>query len=353
MQVQVQVIEGAYMRDVLDQPAALTRTVAGLVERRELKAVGDLLRAQQFRRVVLTGMGASFHALQPLTIALASHGMTAMAVETSELIHHTPALLDGGSLIVVVSQSGRSGEIVRLVEQASGRATLIGITNDPASPLAQRAAHCLVTGAGDEATVSCKTYVSALIALAWLRGHLLGEELGPLREQLARAPGWVTRWFDEVGPLGRAIEAQASGLDGCEHVFLVARGPSLAAAGEGALIIKEASQVHAEAMSAAAFRHGPLEMAAAGMVVVIYEGGEPTAALNRKLAQELDATGARVILVGPSAPAGAFRVHEGVPVDVRPILEVLPAQLLSLALAATRGREAGLFQRATKVTTVE
>lgn len=347
------VVEGPYWRDVLDQPAALERTIAGLEDRRDLKALGALLAGGQFRRIVLTGMGASLSALEPLALALGARGLSALHVETSELIHHTPSLLDGGSLVVAASQSGRSAEIVRLVELAGGRATLVGVTNDPESPLATRSAHALVTRAGNEATVSCKTYVSALAALAWLRAHLLCEDVAAARAELQALPPAVARVIGAGKGLRDTVTRLAAELGPLEHVFLCGRGESLAAAGAGALIIKEAAHTHAEGLSSAAFRHGPVELAGAGMLVVVYEGTGETAALNRKLADDVRASGARVQLVGASAPAGPFRVPADASPTSRPILEILPAQMLSLALAAARGIEAGRFTRATKITTVE
>ena len=116
---------------------------------------------------VLTGMGSSFHALHPLHVRLIGRGIWSTLVETSELIHHQLELLGPGTLLVVVSQSGRSAETVRLLEAKSG-SPVVGVTNTAGSPLATAADATVFTRAGEEASVSCKTYVAALLALAWL-----------------------------------------------------------------------------------------------------------------------------------------------------------------------------------------
>ena len=135
-------------------------------------------------------------------------------------------------------------------------------------------------------------------------------------------------------------------------MFLVGRGPSLAAVGTGALVIKESDHFPAEGMSSAAFRHGPLEMLDNHNFVVVFTGERRTRKLNLKLWQNIrDRTG-RTELLGDDSEFRPFRLPR-VPASLRPILEILPVQMVTLALAALDGREAGRFTYATKVTTTE
>ena len=133
---------------------------------------------------------------------------------------------------------------------------------------------------------------------------------------------------------------------------MVGRGASLAAAGTGALIIKEAAHLHAEGMSSAAFRHGPLEMVAEDMFVLVFAGDRKTADLNRRLLADVREQRVRAHLVGETADLPVFRLPAA-PHGVRPILEILPVQLVTLALAALDRREPGVFELARKITTTE
>ena len=83
-------------------------------------------------------------------------------------------------------------------------------------------------------------------------------------------------------------------LDGIQDIFVTGRGDSLAAAGTGGLILKESTRRHAEGMSAAAFRHGPLEMAGGSVLVLIFEGDESVAPLHRRLAHDIVSGGGAV-----------------------------------------------------------
>lgn len=135
-------------------------------------------------------------------------------------------------------------------------------------------------------------------------------------------------------------------------VFLVGRGPSLAAASTGALTIKESTHFHAEGMSSAAFRHGPFEMLRAGIFVGVFAGEQKTRALNEGLLRDLAATQARAVMFAPDAEQASCRFPQA-PEALRPIVEMLPVQMMTLALASLANREAGKFERATKVTVVE
>ena len=109
------VVEGEYLRDLLEQPVALQNTLEGLTVSAPLEHLARRLAEGEFHRIVLTGMGSSFHALHPINFDLIQHGFTSIMVETSELLHYATRLLDPTTLIIVVSQSGQSAEVIRLL----------------------------------------------------------------------------------------------------------------------------------------------------------------------------------------------------------------------------------------------
>jgi glutamine---fructose-6-phosphate transaminase (isomerizing) len=341
-------IEGAYVRNLLEQADSLRRTQA-LPLPTELLEISTRLRGPQPPFVVLTGMGSSFHALHPLAIRLVQCGVRAMMLETSELIYYWNNLLGKDTILIAVSQSGRSAEMLRLIELNAGRSTLIGITNDVLSPLAQAASGVALISAGEESSVSCKTYMCSLLALSRI-GEALGsgdlEHLEPAAESLADAVDrYLDNWHHHVD------EAQQY-LRHIRHITLAGRGASLATAGTGGLIIKEAARFPAEGMSAAAFRHGPLEMVDEHLFLLVFQGDRRSAALNRKLAADVSKLGGRAQVVSDESDLPLFRLP-ATSESLRPILEILPVQMITLALAAREGREAGAFARASKITAIE
>lgn len=343
------VIEGAYLRDILNQPQALEDTLANLGPCRELESLAVRLSRGKFQRVVLTGMGSSFHALHPLNLQLISQGHTAIMVETSELVHYKSRLFDPKTLIVAVSQSGQSAEMLRLITVNRKRAAVIAVTNTPDSVLARHASTALLTRAGSESSVSCKTYVTALMALKWLGDVLCKRDPRLSHRDLKHAAPAVAAY---LAGWKAYVEFMTVKLSHMRHLFFVGRGASLAAVGTGALIVKEAGLFHAEGMSSAAFRHGPFEMLSEETFVVVFCGDARTRDLNRRLLSDMQEQGGCAELVGEKAALECFRLEDHGD-SVRSIQEILPVQMITLALAALAGREPGKFELVTKVTTTE
>ncbi len=330
------VIRGPYLEDLLAQPAALQATIASFGES---NAALTKIAQRSFDRIVLTGMGSSLSACHPLMLRFVHHGRAAMIVDTSELVHGLKSLLTKDTLVIAVSQSGRSAETVRLVEQENRSFALVGVTNTPGSPLATHADALVLTHAGSETTVSCKTYVATLAALTHLGDVLFSE-----RTSLAALPETMKHYLDgwrghvaDLGPL----------FDGVRDVFFAGRGASLAAAYTAGLIVKESTRLHAEGMTSAALRHGPMEMSAPHVFALVYEGDPAVAPLNHALVADLERAGMRARIAGPTATVAALRL----PTD--PVLDILPAQMISIVLAAHVGIEAGRFLHATKITATE
>jgi glucosamine--fructose-6-phosphate aminotransferase (isomerizing) len=294
-------------------------------------------------------MGSSFHGLHPLNIELVGHGLAPLMVDTSELIHYQRRLFDRATLIIAVSQSGRSAEIVSMLRANRARSTVLAVTNTPGSPLARHADVCVLTRAGEEFSVSCKTYVSALMALKWAGDILCEKSLRRSRSELAEAAPLVSAYSSRWR---KHVQSLAERLGDIRQLYLVGRGASLAAVGTGGLIIKESDHFPAEGMGSAAFRHGPLEIVTAQTFVLTFSGADKTRDLNRRLLKDVRKREGLAELAGDDAALPALRFGAG-PAGVRPIMEILPVEMITLALAAVAGREAGRFESATKVTTTE
>ncbi len=341
-------IEGAYVRDLMEQADALRSTLT-LPLPDGLSRFARLLAAPHPPLVVLTGMGSSFHALHPLSIRLAERGIPVTMIETSELIYYSKGLLGPNAILVVVSQSGQSAEILRLLDLNAGKSLMIGVTNSPRSPLGMAANALVLTRAGNESSVSCKTYVSTLVALSRIGESLCSNSSDNTAHDIESVADsveqYLTHWREHV-------EEALDCLQNTRHLILAGRGASLASAGTGGLIVKEAARFPAEGMSGAAFRHGPLEMVNGSLLLLVFEGDKRSASLNRKLVSEVKEIGGSAELVSRSNPHKVFQIP-AVSDVLQPILEILPVQMISLALAAREGREAGAFTRASKITAVE
>jgi glucosamine--fructose-6-phosphate aminotransferase (isomerizing) len=337
----------SYLDNLLEQPAALQATVDDLNHRPPLGTVTHKLYSGKYRRVILTGMGSSYYGLYPLLLRLYALPLGVIWLQTAELIHHAACLVHPENLIIAVSQSGQSAELVKLLDLTYQRLDLIGVTNTPGSLLAERARFAIITRAGEEASVSCKTYISALAAHAWLGDQLLDDpsHFPVLAEIPQKLADYWFGWQDSVAALQRWLK-------GVGNLYLLGRGSSMAAAFTGALIIKEAAGFGAEGMNSAAFRHGPLEVVSPHTRALVYGGCGESASLNARIAADIITAGGQAQLVGMAEGSPPFHLP---PCNeyALPLLEITFAQMVSLALAQINGHTAGKFVHAQKITNIE
>jgi glucosamine--fructose-6-phosphate aminotransferase (isomerizing) len=341
----------AYVSDILSQPEALRSALDCL----DLKPV-EALRARwdEFDRILLTGMGASLYGAYPAWLHLARSGLPAVWVDTAELLHYARAMITGRTLVWVISQSGRSAEMVALLEHLRrGRAGALLVTaNDLDSPLARAADLGLPMCAGSEQAVSTRTYINTLAVTQLGALALCDQDLAPhlrdLEHTLAGMRDYLADWETHLHVLGSCV-----GMP--RHLYLLGRGPSLACVHTGALVIQEAAKCPTVGMQAAQFRHGPLEVAGSDLTAVLLAGRPETAALNRRLFDELRGYGSRAFWLdeGESAPAeGRLGLPPGRGIGL-PLVEMLPLQLLSVHLAWSKGIVPGEFRYGGKVTLTE
>ncbi len=242
-----------------------------------------------------------------------------------------------GQLVIAVSQSGATPEIVRTLEalqEAGGRG--LAITNVAHSPLAQAANELIALEMGDERAVpATKTVTGQLTAFA-IAASVLGRQaaLPFARAELEMVPGWVQAVLDDRD----AVAAAADTLVGASQLIVVARGYLFAAALETALKIKETCSILADGYSAADLRHGPIAAVTRGLPVVALGASGPALADVASLVEELRARQASVLVFGDGLPVDVSLPAEA-PEALAPILAVVRGQQLAHELALRLGHD--------------
>lgn len=308
--------------------------------------------------VVFTGMGSSLFAAYPAQAYLTGLGIRAIVWETAELLHHHLKFLAPDVLLVVVSQSGETVEVVRLLERLPEKVSVLAVTNVEASRLARRARMLLPMMAGRQTAVSTKTYTCSVAVLMYLAVAIARKPQGPLTQALMRATEAQERILDRHEDL---MPPTLEFFNAPPYIALMSRGPDLASAHQGALMLKEVPRLSAEAISAAQFRHGPIEIIdPAHRYVVIARQGPPrsrTGQLLTKLASDIRAHGGRVLLFTdlPFKDVANVRLIKVEPIQLGlgTLVDSLYIQLLAHDLALRAGLEPGKFRIATEVTREE
>jgi glucosamine--fructose-6-phosphate aminotransferase (isomerizing) len=345
------------MAEIAGQPGAIRRAAAGI--RDHASELGRLATLGKERLLVFTGMGSSYDACYPAVNALGRVGRPAVMVDAAELLHFRSEMLRSDTLLVAVSQSGESAEIVALLDRVASRPerpSVVAVTNGTLNTLAAAAELTFDTRAGEETGPSTMTFAGALVVLSGIAGALAGRPAQDVAASLF-SNAKRTAAAVEVILADMALPRRlASWLGGRSSVVILGRGPARAAAEMGALTIKEATGLMVESLETAQFRHGPLELAGPGLAAMLIATEPETMDIDLALARDLALGGAAVTVVGNTAAAmhGIETVAIG-PLErsLAPAASVVPAQLLARELALARGRAPGSYVRASKVTTRE
>ncbi len=323
--------------EINEQPQVLGR----LLEREAGRAheIAGEIRRRAPVFVSIAARGTSDHAATYGKYLLGSAcGLpVALAAPSLYTIYRRPPRAQG-ALVVGISQSGHSPDIVEVV--AEGRrqgAMTLAITNDPQSPLGQAAEFCLPCHAGQERSVAAtKTYTAQLAALALLAVSLAGDQA--MRADLERLPEHVERALQ----LAPVVEQRVERYRYMEQCVLIGRGYNYATAFEVALKLKELTYIVAEPYSSADFLHGPIAIVEHGFPVLMIAPGGAVYRDLVALAQELREREAELVMISDQAEALALAqtplpLPEAVPEWLSPVVAVVPGQLFAAALTRAKG----------------
>ncbi len=345
-----------FRAEILAQPRNLEQVAASFLPAlAETRAGGELRRfgcGEDAGPVVFTGMGASLFAAVPAALTLRAAGRAAVAMPASEVL--TSGRGWPNAAYVAVSQSGRSAETLAAVRAAPG--PRLALTNTASTPLAGVADLALPIGSDPDGSISVRTYTASLLAAAALAAALLGRAPAAVPDVADLAVA-MTELLDRADAAAAWIAAR---LGDVRAVDVVGQGRAAAAAGYGALLLREATRIPAAAFDTHQYLHGPIEVAEQGVGVVLFGSGR-----ELRLARDLASAGAVVLLVtaagvrGPDEPPNRTPSRLGVITlpavrpPLQPILEAVPVQLLAVQLAGARGLVPGKFRHHQDDTKVE
>ena len=304
--------------------------------------------------IIIAARGTSDNAARYAQYLFGANNHIPVALATPSLytLYKSPPTVKD-ALVIGISQSGRSPDIVSVIETSrqQGQPTL-AITNDLESPLAEAAEWVIDLQAGKERAVAAtKTYTTSLAALALLSTALLDD--GSRLEELNKIPLWMQNALSVTTENLARVERYTY----ITRSAVVGRGYNYSTAFEAALKIKELTRIVTEPYSSADFLHGPISVLKAGFrfpLLVIAPSGKTQADLGSFLAT-VGERGAETIVVSDqpeilSLADVPFRLPEGVPEWLSPMVAIIPGQLMALQLTLAKGLNPDQPVGLTKVT---
>jgi len=355
-------------KEINEQPDAIRATLLdrrrrdGTITFDELRIPDKELR--DVKRVVIVAAGTSNHAAQVAKYAIERWARLSVEVDISSEYRYRDPVVEIGTLVIGVSQSGETIDTIQAIREARRRgARVVAVSNIVDSSLARESDAVIYTRAGLEVSVaSTKAFVAQVAALellalrlAQLRETLPASDIDALFQGLNAVAGQVASTLERRSH----VEDVAKQLLGARDFFFLGRHVGFPTALEGALKLKELSYLHAEGYPAGELKHGPLALIEPGVIVVAV-ATDP--ALHEKMLSnlaEVKARGATVVVVATdddetvdALAAYVLRVPATEPLFT-PMVDIVPLQLFAYTMARGLGRNVDRPRNLAKTVTVE
>lgn len=263
------------LKEMYEQPKAITDTFSPRIKGNDI-VIEELNMSDEdirnIKKIMIVACGSAYHA--GVTSKYVIEGMARIPVEVdlaSEFRYRDP-LIDEGTLIIVISQSGETADSLAALRESKAKGgQVLGIVNVVGSSIAREADNVMYTWAGPEiAVATTKAYSCQLIAMyllamkfAKVRGEISDEELKGYIEDLRRIPDQVEMLLNNK----KRIQKFANRYLAARDVFFIGRGIDYAISLEGSLKLKEISYIHSEAYAAGELKHGTISLIEEGTLV--------------------------------------------------------------------------------------
>mgnify|MGYP000533343542 FL=1 len=357
------------LKEIFEQPKAVADTLIGRLSDNkqivldELRMSADEIRA--LKKITVIACGTAYHAGMVAKYAIEKWAKIPVEVEIASEFRYRDPIIDAGTLVIAISQSGETMDTlmaVRHAKAAGGR--VLAICNTNSSTIPRESDAVLYTHAGPEiAVASTKALLTQMVAvyliglhLAQVNGSLNDAEVEGLYNELLELPGKIEQILETVEPLRALTRSFAEN----NIVLFLGRNIGYPVALEGALKLKELAYIHAEGFAGGELKHGPIALIDKGTpVIAILPAGHEHALDEKMLSniQEVKARGARVIVIAEEGAhvEGAEHIIRipVVPALFQPVLATVPLQVFAYEMAVARGNDVDQPRNLAKSVTVE
>ena len=356
------------LKEIFEQPSSLRDVMRGRsLEEDGNSRLGGIADHQpdlsRVKRVVITACGTSWHAALLGEYMIEELARIPVEVEYASEFRYRNPVLEDGTLVLAISQSGETADTLAALREAKHRGiSTMGIVNVVGSTIARETDYGIYLHAGPEIGVaSTKAFTSQLVALALVtlnigrRRHLSVVQGGGIVRALKELPAQV----EKVLELDAQIRGLAEAYADARNFLYLGRGLQFPVALEGALKLKEVSYIHAEGYPAAEMKHGPIALIDQDMPVVVLA---PRDAVYHKVVSSVEEVKARhgriIAVVTDEAPELEGKVDHVIRVPqtialLQPVLTTVPLQLLAYHMAMIRGSDVDQPRNLAKSVTVE
>jgi glucosamine--fructose-6-phosphate aminotransferase (isomerizing) len=356
------------LKEICEQPESVRNSLRGHLDLQEgLARLGGLNMTPEqmlgIQRIIILGCGTSWHSGLIGEYMIEEHARIPVEVEYASEFRYRNPIVDPGTLVLVISQSGETADTLAAMREAQRKGSrALGIVNVVGSTIARESDGGVYLHAGPEIGVaSTKAFTSQVTVLA-----LLTLALGRQREMSRESGIALARELDAIPGKIDAILKRQDKIREIAHVFghhnnfiYLGRGYNFPVALEGALKLKEISYIHAEGYPAAEMKHGPIALIDENMPVVFICTRDSAYEKVMSNMSEVRARKGRILAIATEGDDDVatradhvIYVPQTLPM-LQPLLSVIPLQLLAYEVAVGRGCDVDQPRNLAKSVTVE
>ena len=353
------------LKEIMEQPEALRRTISPRIQNGKIVFEGLTLDAKKIKKIDMIACGSSLHVCMVGKYNLEKLTRIPVEVCLASEFRYSDPIIEEGTLVVVISQSGETLDTMAAMREAKARgARVLSVVNVVGSSIARESDDVLYTWAGPEiAVATTKAFSTQLAVVAQLaiylageRGTISQERYAALVAELERLPDKVAQILQEQGE----IQYFASQFFNHESIFFIGRNLDYAIGMEGSLKLKEISYIHSEAYASGELKHGTISLIEPGTLVVTIGTYAPLFDKAMSNVVEVKSRGARVLALttehGREQMASRVDALITIPETEDPFLpslSVVPLQLFAYYVALQRGCDIDKPRNLAKSVTVE
>ena len=331
--------ETQLFKEIYEQPDVIARLIQN--ETKVIAQLAEAIKKRNIEHVVVAARGTSDNAGRYATYVLGAQNGFLVTLATPSLysVFEQPPKFNN-SLVLGISQSGQSPDIISVLGEAKSQGALTAaITNTPDSPLAEQGDFVVnLHAAPEEALAATKSYTAQLAAIAILSSLLKDDKV--MMTELERIPETVSATLsmnDEVAQIAQRYRYM-------QNCIVISRGYNLSTAFELSLKLKELAYINVDPYSSADFLHGPIALLEPGYPVIVLAPSGKTLPDLQSFTNELVQRQAEVIVISDddallSLGRIPLRLPSTAPEWLSPIAAIVPGQLFALHLTHTSGHD--------------
>lgn len=321
------------LKEIFEQPQIITDIA--ITGASQAEKIAEIIKKS--RGTYLTGCGTASYACLAGSYLFSKLAKRHVNPAIGSEFGYSLDFLNKDSLVIAISQSGETMDILESVKKAKDKgAKILSLVNTLGSSLYRLSDYKMLIGAGQERAVASTKAFSGMVAHLVLLANALNGGVKEGQKSLMAAVKSVNQLLSAKSL--RNINKLASQIVTKKHIYVIGRGLSYPASLETALKIKEISYIHAEGFAAGELKHGPLALVEKGTPCISFLPNDETYGANLAGAMEMRARGGYIIGISYK-PHEIFDYYIHVPdaKEATIIPEVVVAQLLAYFLTIKKG----------------